>query len=58
MKETFRFFVILAALLIPLTFASIKEKFPIMVGVTVGVTLAYWGMVIYSKRKEKKSKNN
>ena len=53
MKETFRFFVILAALLIPLTFASIKDKFPIMVGVTIGVAIAYWGMILYLKRKEK-----
>lgn len=57
MKNTFRYFVLLAALLIPLTFSSIKDKFPIMVGVTLGVTLAYWGMVIFFKKKEQKQKS-
>ena len=46
-----RYFMLLAALLIPITFSSLKQRFPIVVGITLGVTLAYWGMYFWMKRK-------
>ena len=46
-----RYFMLLAALLIPITFSSLKQRFPIVVGITLGVTLAYWGMYFLMKRK-------
>ncbi|MDY6326441.1 MAG: hypothetical protein SPL42_05895 [Bacteroidales bacterium] len=53
MKDTLRYFIILAALLIPFTISSVREKFPIMVGITLGVTFAYWGMVLFFRKKNK-----
>jgi len=51
MKAVLRYFIILAALLIPFTFSSIKQRFPILVGITLGVTLAYWGMYFWMKHR-------
>ena len=53
MKAVLRYFMLLAALLIPITFSSLKQRFPIVVGITLGVTLAYWGMYFLMKRKVK-----
>ena len=51
MKAVLRYFMLLAALLIPITFSSLKQRFPIVVGITLGVTLAYWGMYFWMKKK-------
>ena len=51
MKAVLRYFMLLAALLIPITFSSLKQRFPIVVGITLGVTLAYWGLYFLMKRK-------
>lgn len=53
MKAVLRYFMLLAALLIPITFSSLKQRFPMVVGITLGVTLAYWGMYFLMKRKGK-----
>ena len=53
MKAVLRYFMLLAALLIPITFSSLKQRFPIVVGITLGVTLAYWGMYFWMKKKGK-----
>ncbi len=56
MKALLRFFILLSALLIPLSFlgqGSVGERFPIMLGVTLAVTLGYWiGYAILEKRKK------
>lgn len=49
-----RFFMILALFLIPFTFIEIKERFPIMVGITLAVTIAYWLGYTLLQRKKKK----
>ena len=53
MKAVLRYFILLAALLIPFTFSSVKQRFPILVGITRGGTLAYWGMYFWMKKKGK-----
>lgn len=54
MLAVLRFFMILALFLIPFTFIEIKERFPIMVGITLAVTLAYWLGYALLQRKKKK----
>lgn len=49
-----RYFMILALCLIPFTFIEIKERFPIMIGITLAVTLAYWLGYALLQRKKKK----
>ncbi len=54
-----RFFLLLALCLIPFTFIEIKERFPIMVGITLAVTLAYWlGYALLQRKKKKMEKDN
>jgi len=54
MKAVLRYFMILAICLIPFTFIDIKERFPIMIGITVGVSIAFWvaNTIIEKKRKK------
>ncbi len=54
MKAALRFFMILAICLIPFTFMEIKERFPIMVGITIAVTIAYWASYSIIERKRRK----
>ena len=50
----FRFFLLLAICLLPFTFLEVKERFPIMVGITLAVTIAYWlGYAILQRKKKK-----
>ena len=51
----FRFFLLLAICLIPFVFLDIKERFPIMVGITLAVTIAYWLGYALLQRKKKKT---
>ncbi len=53
MQNVLRYFIILAALLIPFTMSSLRNRFPILVGITLGVTLAYWGMILLFRKKKK-----
>ena len=54
MMAVFRFFLLLAICLLPFTFLEIKEKFPIMVGITLAVTIAYWlGYAILQRKKKR-----
>ncbi len=59
MKATLRFFILLAAFLIPFTFLgqganALGERFPIMVGITLAVTIGYWGCYAFLERKRKR----
>lgn len=56
MMAVFRFFLLLAICLLPFTFLEIKERFPIMVGITLAVTIAYWLGYAILQRKKKKMK--
>lgn len=56
MMAVFRFFLLLAICLLPFTFLEIKERFPIMVGITLAVTIAYW--LGYAILQRKKKRNN
>jgi uncharacterized PurR-regulated membrane protein YhhQ (DUF165 family) len=62
MKAVLRFFIILAAFLVPFTFLAtdLKERFPIMVGITLAVTLGYWlsYAILEKKRKQQESQDN
>jgi len=55
MKNTFLYFLLLAAIILPLFLLfEHEEKFPILIGITFGVTIAFWGAIIVMKRKSKK----
>ena len=56
MMAVFRFFLLLAICLLPFTFLEVKERFPIMVGITLAVTIAYW--LGYALLQRKKKRNN
>ena len=49
-----RYFIILAVCLVPFMFIDIAERFPIMMGITLAVTLAYWLGYALLERKRKK----
>ena len=55
MMAVFRFFLLLAICLLPFTFLEVKEKFPIMVGITLAVTIAYWLGYALLQRKKKRN---
>jgi hypothetical protein len=61
MKATLRYLMILALCLLPFTFIQNvefvdKERFPIVIGITLAVTIAYWVSyaIIEKKRREQK----
>lgn len=63
MKATLRFFIILAIFLIPTTFieiGSLSERFPIIIGITLAVTIGYWVCyaIIEKKRKQQSPNKN
>jgi len=50
MKETFRYFLLLGAFIIPMHFLfEHEEKFPIMICVFLGITVAYWGILLFKR---------
>jgi hypothetical protein len=54
MKPLFYYILLLSAFIIPLfVLLEDSEKFPIMAGVFLGVTVAFWGAIIVMKRKKK-----
>jgi len=55
MKHTFYYFLLLAAVIVPLAFLfEHEEKFPIIMGIFLGMTIAFWGALFVMKRKSKK----
>ena len=55
MKNTFLFFLLLGAVTIPLSLLfEHEEKFPILAGISLGITFAFWGAIIVMKQKEKR----
>jgi hypothetical protein len=55
MKNIFYYFLLLGAFIIPLFLLfEHEEKFPILIGIVFGVTIAFWGALIVMKRKSKK----
>ena len=61
MKAALRFFIILAVFLIPITFiemGSLSERFPIIIGVTLAVTIGFWvSYAIIEKKRKQQSQN-
>ncbi|MCQ2291757.1 MAG: hypothetical protein MJZ39_01175 [Bacteroidales bacterium] len=56
MKAWLRYFMLLAICLIPFTFidrGALNERFPIVVGVTLAVTIGYWVSYAIIERKKK-----
>lgn len=62
MKTVLRYFMVLAVCLIPFTFVKVgtlNERFPIMIGITIGVTIAFWvGNAIIQKKRKQQEKNS
>jgi len=57
MKANLRYLMLLAICLIPFTFigeGKLPERFPIAIGITLAVTIAYWSSYIYLKKKKEK----
>jgi len=55
MKHTFFYFLLLGAVIVPLAFLfEHEEKFPILMGIVLGVTIAFWGALFVMKKKSKK----
>ena len=58
MKHTFYYFLLLGAVIIPLSFLfEHEEKFPIIMGIFLGMTIAFWGALMVMKKREKKKNN-
>ncbi|MCR4966127.1 MAG: hypothetical protein K6A41_10800 [Bacteroidales bacterium] len=54
MKAALRYFLLLAICLVPITFMPyIPERFPIVIGIVLAVTIAYWGSYAYIEKKRK-----
>lgn len=52
----FRYVLLMGVLIVPIYFATINNKFPIMVGCVIGGTIAYWVGFFILKRKKKRQK--
>jgi Zn-dependent membrane protease YugP len=58
MKIVFYYFLILSAFIVPIfVLFEDSEKFPIMAGIVLGVTLAFWVGIFILKKKGKKEKS-
>jgi len=54
MKTIFRYFLLLTVVIVPIfVLLDDKEKFPILAGAFLGVSLTYWIAVWVIKRKSK-----
>jgi len=54
MKNLFRYFLLLGVYIIPIHFLlDHEEKFPIMLFGFLGITIAYWGILLFQKWKKK-----
>jgi len=59
MKAALRYFLLLAICLVPITFMPyIPERFPIVIGIVLAVTIAYWGCYAYIEKKRKQQDND
>jgi hypothetical protein len=58
MKNVFRYFLLLGILIIPLfVLLDDSEKFPILFGAFLGVTITFWVAIwIFSMKKKKEEK--
>jgi hypothetical protein len=57
MKTVFRYFLLLAVFIIPLfVLVDDKEKFPILMGAFLGITVTYWGAIWIMKMKGEREK--
>ena len=56
MKTTFRYFLLLGVIIIPLfVLLEDSEKFPILFGAFLGVTITYWIAIWVMTMKKKKN---
>ena len=54
MKAAFRYLLLMAICLVPITFMPyIPERFPIVIGIVLAVTIAYWGSYAYIEKMRK-----
>jgi len=54
MKTVFHYFLLLGAFIIPLSVLfEHKEKFPILVGVFLGITVAFWTAILLMRKRKK-----
>ncbi|MCL2168195.1 MAG: hypothetical protein FWH59_03605 [Lentimicrobiaceae bacterium] len=59
MKTVFRYFLLLSIVIIPLfVLYKDEEKFPILLGTFLGITITFWGAVGVMKIREKKQRNS
>lgn len=58
MKTAFRYTLLMGLLIIPLFFFNVENKFPIMVGLIIGGSLAFLAGYLIIKRKNKKANND
>jgi len=59
MKTVFRYFLLLSVVIIPLfVLLEDSEKFPILFGAFLGVTVTYWIAIWIIKVKNKNKKND
>ena len=58
MKTAFRYTLLMGLLIIPLFFFNVENKFPIMVGLVIGGSLAFLVGYLIIKRKNKKKNND
>ncbi len=58
MKTAFRYTLLMGLLIIPLFFFNVENKFPIMVGLVIGGSLAFLAGYLIIKRKNKKENND
>jgi hypothetical protein len=58
MKNLFHYFLLLTAIILPLFFLfEDEEKFPILAGIFIGISIAYWtAILILEKRKKGRRK--
>ena len=58
MKTAFRYTLLMGLLIIPLFFFGVENKFPIMIGLIIGGSLAFLAGYLIIKRKNKKTNND
>lgn len=58
MKTAFRYTLLMGLLIIPLFFFNVENKFPIMIGLIIGGSLAFLAGYLIIKRKNKKTNND
>lgn len=59
MKAFLRYFLIMAICLVPVTFMPyIPERFPIVIGIVLAVTIAYWGSYAYIEKRRRQQEGD